>query len=225
MVDMWTETNMLGMSKQELFARGVLLARLVLIKSGFTVPVIKVNDNIRSKGVYDRNGKKMIEVKLLTNRPATKNPGFSWSFPGWKADLTPIGVVTHEAGHHVYDTIGRPTLTGWSKEPRVSTYEPNSNERFAEAVKLFMTNPDLLRVGRPTRYEFLSRYLTPVVEGGWWDILRTRGAHDKYEHAARRWMEGLPAGKTKTKSYKDEQIEKLQAENELLREEIAKLRE
>jgi len=70
----------------------------------------------------------------------------------------------------------------------VSSYEPNPSEAFAEAMKLFILNPDLLRAGRPLRYRFVTEVLSfrPVHDLSWREVLRH--AHPKFFTAADQWI-------------------------------------
>lgn len=178
-----------GLDRKALLDVGVRLGLDVLDRAGLTQPEVVVfptRHRLNEFGWY-RRGK--IHINMMKCRLPVKTPGYSWSFPGYKADLTPVGVYTHELGHHVDKLFGHPRLTGWSKEPRVTSYEPNRGEAFAEAFKLFATNPDLLRVGRPVRWEFLLEHglVSPDELVPWGDVLRRRGAHDKLLKAAENW--------------------------------------
>jgi len=143
-------------------------------------------------GVYDPNARTVTVNAARCRLPAIE-PVRMWSYPGYKVDRTPYGVVCHETGHHVHDTIkgGRSVLRELREavkgEKPLSGYEPNIGEVFAEAMRLFLTNPDLLRLGRPQRYEFfLSLGLTPVLEDDWREVLRD--AHPRIQQAAARWV-------------------------------------
>lgn len=149
-------------------------------------------------GSYQRpweGGWSAIALDLKKCRPATRVPGFSWSYPGFKADLTPLGVFCHETGHHVdytFDPDGISRLRPWrdvvDSEEDVSGYEPNYCESFAEALRLFITNPDLLRVGRPERWEYLTSGLglMPLHTHTWRRVLQK--AHPKFKAAAENWI-------------------------------------
>lgn len=115
-----------------------------------------------------------------------KVPGYSWSFTGAPADLTPAGVLAHETGHHAWSSdpvrwrhrygilIGDPGFT----ERAVSGYGPIVEEDFAEACRLFILNPELLAKLCPRRYEVIYELLQPVHRESWTVILRH--AHAKY---------------------------------------------
>jgi hypothetical protein len=86
----------------------------------------------------------------------------SWSFPGYSVDRTPVGVLAHEVGHYIDHMWNFPSsLFDFSaptiKREVVSSYEPNATERFAETMRLFITNPALLEHWRPERYRYLVR--------------------------------------------------------------------
>lgn len=132
-----------------------------------------------------------VTMNLPRCRPATKVPGYAWSFPGYKADRTPVGVFTHELGHYVDDYLGKPVLHEWRDyESPVSGYEPNRQEMFAEAFRLLCTNPDLLRVGRPIRWRTFTDGLglDPGELEPWEERLERWGAHEKFLNAAKNFV-------------------------------------
>lgn len=108
--------------------------------------------------------------------------GPAWSYPGYVVDRTPYGVLAHELGHHadvVRSTkkdkyygdysIGLRKLT---KEEKLTNYCPNDAEWFAEIFRLFVTNPDLLRLLRPLTYAQLHRDFKPGETRPWYDIMK-----------------------------------------------------
>jgi hypothetical protein len=92
----------------------------------------------------------------------------AWSHPGYKIDRTPTGVVAHESGHHLDSVLKSrrglypSDLEIWEKvldiSKRVSGYEPIPSEAFAETMRLFILNPDLLLQGSPQRYHFVTSF-------------------------------------------------------------------
>lgn len=120
--------------------------------------------------------------------------GMSWSYPGYTVDRTPYGVVQHELGHHVdvahstrfnrYRGDFSVRLRQEASEAPISNYCPDDGEWFAEMFRVFVTNPDLLRILRPATYELIRRKFTPVIEASWDVVLtsapdRTKGACSK----------------------------------------------
>lgn len=186
-----------GYGRGELFRLGVTLASCTLTLGGIPSPCFRTfgsddydfRDSWGYFGFY-RSG--VVNVNLAKSRPVTRTPGFSWTFPGWKADLTALGIVAHEVGHYVHSRVPALDLRSWRGEANVTSYEPNFSESFAEAVKLFLTNPDLLRVGRPVRYATLTSILTPPHHVPWREVLEARGAHDKFLSAAGNWLRQKP---------------------------------
>ena len=136
---------------------------------------------------------------IFVNLPMTalpvENPGRQrWSYPGWKTDRTAIGVVAHELGHfvaHAY-TVSIPSWRlALQRRPYkpISGYAPTAEEQFAETVRLFITNPDLLRKAVPWRYNYLTDVvcLAPIkkrLRRGWKGILNNQA----YWPAAERWI-------------------------------------
>lgn len=85
-------------------------------------------------------------------------PGHGYSWPGHISDRTVQGVLAHELGHHAhhsrYDADG--IRAEFPRRHRVTGYEPNVDESFAETFRLLVLNPDLLRQGRPERYDYMT---------------------------------------------------------------------
>jgi len=144
--------------------------------------------------------KGLVFVNLKKSRVPVKVPGFQWSFTGYKADLTAPGVLAHETGHHVhfeldrmFGTFGRAALLERllkvrNSESPVSGYEPNVYETFAESMRLFILNPNLLRVGRPERFRMLIDVgLNPLHDRPWDEVLVN--AHPRLISAASSWIE------------------------------------
>lgn len=131
-----------------------------------------------------------IHVNLKRAKTPVKTPGFSWTYTGYKADLTCAGILAHETGHYVHDVLGKAAdafLQIVGDEPSVSSYEPTVGESIAEAFKLFILNPSLLREGRPRRAKFFDETnLSPVVDVHWREVLRH--AHPKLINAAEKWI-------------------------------------
>lgn len=123
--------------------------------------------------------------------------GQQWSYPGYTVDRTPYGVLAHELGHHVdvlKSTVKRAyygdfsvTLMKASGEAAITTYCPNPAEWFAEMFRVFVTNPDLLRLLRPRTHEALAAVFKPVFTDSWRD--RLVGAPDRTITAAARKVE------------------------------------
>lgn len=98
--------------------------------------------------------------QIVVSPSACQLPGRGYSWPGSVSDCTFRGVYLHEVGHVVHFALGRRekgALEGLRSlgGPRVTGYEPNPMETFAETFRLYAGNPALLLAGRPWRYEFL----------------------------------------------------------------------
>lgn len=128
---------------------------------------------------YYRKGTTTICVERCAN---VGTVGRQWSYPGYTVDRTPYGVLQHELGHHV--DVLRSTRKGnyygdfslrlreQTGEKPVTTYCPNDAEWFAEIFRVFVTNPDLLRLIRPRTYRELRSVLVPVFDDTWQERLR-----------------------------------------------------
>ncbi len=133
-------------------------------------------------GYYDPRGRCIV---IDPARCAARGTGgWSWSWPGYKVDRTPFGVVLHELGHHWHltcceDSLGvvRAFRAACRDEEPVTSYAPNTGEDIAESFRLFAANPTLLKAIRPLRHAFLARLMTPVEDRGWEEILDDSERH------------------------------------------------
>ncbi len=117
--------------------------------------------------------------------------------PGSYEDFSSLGVFCHELGHHVDFTLDS---RGHSRrcsrfrsiveeEEEVSGFEHNVQEAFAEAIRLFVTNPRLLQAGRPLRWSYLTERLRlkPLCATPWMKVLSLSA--NVVRASAQRWME------------------------------------
>lgn len=188
--------------KQEAVAAALALCTAFLDQNGFKRPTrylwepddtldLPWKRNQWNDRGWSWNG--MVFVNLRKSLKPVKTPGYQWSFTGYKADMTAPGVLAHEVGHHIMDTlVSRPTLQDDLRRMRraelaVSSYEPVLSELWAEAARLMILNPRLLYEGRPLRFWTLLRYgLVPVHNTPWEVILGN--AHVKLTQAVRSWI-------------------------------------
>jgi hypothetical protein len=135
-------------------------------------------------------GSGKLSVNEIKAKPPVTTPGFSWSYTGYKSDLTGAGIIAHECGHYIDEILKFPSKRikkAVRGEKAVSSYEPDRYEVFAESMKLFILNPNLLKVGRPKRYAFLCELgLIPLINDDWETVLAK--AHPKLIAAARNWI-------------------------------------
>lgn len=123
-------------------------------------------------------------------RPAV-NPGYSWSFTGYRADMTCAGIAAHELGHW-FHIRRRGSLQKFSElavgAKRVSSYEPNTSEAFAETMRLYVLNPDLLRLASPVRFEAMAAVgAVQLHDAPWRDVLANAG--QKRVTAVEKWIQ------------------------------------
>jgi hypothetical protein len=150
-----------------------------------------VDNNLKSFGLFE-NKKSKISINVKKCKPPTKTPGFCWSYPGYKADLTPYGVLLHEYGHHIHSLNVKIIKDLFERKTKfenfVTSYEPNVFESIAEAFKLYLGNPDLLEQGRPARFNifFKELKLKPVIDLSWKDVLKN--AHPRFFDSAEKWI-------------------------------------
>lgn len=124
---------------------------------------------------------------------AHQNPNYSWA--GYISDRTPFGVIQHELGHYVDElrsgkaniyTYGvrngnfSDLIRSESKEPAITSYCTDTMEWFAEIFRLFVTNPDLLRLIRPKAYHALvGKGFKPSTDQSYTEVLEQFRAPDK----------------------------------------------
>jgi hypothetical protein len=140
--------------------------------NGLPTPRFEDRTNRIHYGLYQPRTK-TVSVAVDKTRPPSRT-AFSWTWPGYKADLTVLGVTAHELGHHWHFLTGERAVIRDFRligELPLTSYEPNTSEAIAESFKVFVTNPDLLRVLRPARYEFFRARLTPVIDLEWHEVL------------------------------------------------------
>ena len=184
--------------KKILMTKGYKLIDQFLSINKIPLPKIAIDNKINATGCYCILSRD-IYINLKACSTPTKKPGYRWSFPGYKADLTPIGVLTHEIGHYIHYKIDYSNLSKnlnnlWLRqtenEKSITSYDKNNcvSEQIAESLKVFITNPNLLKVGRPIRYNFLVNEfnLIPLHDEPWQEILKY--ADEKYIKAANNWI-------------------------------------
>jgi len=130
---------------------------------------------------YYRSG--MVRVNVArTALPQRGKPIRAWSYSGWKSDRTAPGVTAHEVGHHVDQELQEPSSS--VQLDRVTGYSAvHPEEAWAEAVRVFILNPDLLRSLFPRSYKALVDCgLRPIVDLTWQQVLVH--AHPRYHELA-----------------------------------------
>lgn len=164
----------------ELFHRGTdLLCRFCDLNQ-ITIPEIK-HEHARwsvSACAYYRLNQISIHLPscALIGRAAQ-----AWSYPGYKVDRTPYGVLQHELGHHVDVLCSDRKFAYWgdlsssmrneSGEQKLTNYCPNDAEWFAEMFRLFVTNPSLLEQARPKTYRLMRERWRPAETRRWSEVL------------------------------------------------------
>lgn len=179
-------------SKEQLLYRGLQLMESFCDLNGIKIPNVFINSGLGSTcyGVfYYRN---TIHINMKLCRPAVKTPGYDWTFPGYIQDLSPYGILAHELGHYISDILGKKFRKSFVNIKRfeenvTSSDNQGLDEKMAEAARLFITNPDLLKRGRPMRYEIFANHYQPVIKNRWKTVLKH--AHPKIHSAAERWIE------------------------------------
>jgi len=161
--------NVYSLTKQELAEQGLKLAKAFLDKNNLPYPDVQfrslrpfLGKNKPSGsygcGMYTPRSRTVIVSPEDCAKPSVGLP-MQWSFPGYTVDRTPMGVVAHEFGHYVdHRMIYLSKTISWGKiykDEKVSSYEPDASEAFAETMRLMILNPAMLKAVAPNRYKFL----------------------------------------------------------------------
>ena len=181
----WFEGDPSKMTKDELAERSVKHIQNFLQMNNLPVPEFVMSEYPDAKNKFQKTGHySRKEGKVYLNAANTRNPvmkpgGMQWSYPGYKVDKTPLGVLAHEIGHHIDHTMKFDENAFPYKGEKVTGYEPTVHEAIAESLRLFMLNPDLLHTIAPKRYQFfLDNGLKPTVKQPWKEVLH--GAPQAY---------------------------------------------
>lgn len=169
--------------KQDLYRRGLIIVNEFLDFNCIPRPtyiegkVPHAMNKWQATGLY---GFDTVYVDLTRTILPQRARGRVWSWPCFRTDKTAVGVLAHEVGHYIQDLVRREEFFAIAtlrdpemspiklfhrfnslsvSEKSVTSYEPTYDEAFAEAMRLFITNPDLLRCGRPQRFAFLFKEL------------------------------------------------------------------
>lgn len=171
------------MNKTELLEMGLERLLDFCVKNEIIAPEVHCDEKWSfSECAYYRPTYIRICVKQCA---AIGRGGASWSYPGYTVDRTPFGVLAHELGHHCDITLsdkkygeanryfGNYSHSVWASagEEKLTNYCPNTGEWFAEMFRLFVTNPDLLKMLRPKTYELLRKDWQPVEDRAWFMVL------------------------------------------------------
>ncbi len=119
-------------------------------------------------------------------RPCGEENSRNWSWPGSVIDRTVYGVVCHEFAHHwdwcagsnrgrYFSDYGEGLMRATGEPPVTNYAKTNPAEWFAEAARIYLTNPPLLRALMPKLYVALNQRFKPLYDGVNWEYLM-RGA-------------------------------------------------
>lgn len=145
--------------------------------------------------VYNTQKIKVYADNCLITGDSRLDLSKTWSFPGYKTDLSLYGVLAHEVGHHLDNLlrlrdVWRAHIASYDKmlnEQPVSAYACTSvYEDIAESIRLLITNPDLLRILRPMRHTILTVELDlQIIEPrSWREVLERSKTHVEFIEGA-----------------------------------------
>jgi len=171
------------MNKPEMLDAGVQLITRFCETNGLVVPEVQIIPRAEWPFAHTCAYYRPTFIKICLERCAhIGTAGRQWSYPGYRVDRTPYGVLAHEVGHHAdytrsvvkgayFGDYSR-NLKAWSGEAQLTSYAPNFAEWFAEMFRLFITNSQLLKALRPKTYDLLTKDFIPVVTDDWRVVLK-----------------------------------------------------
>lgn len=166
-------------TKEVMFRAGVRLVRRFCTENNLSVPEIVEHPSGSwpfNACAYYRQDAIHICIPRCAGIGVT---GRAWSYPGNTVDRTPYGVLAHELGHHIdfyrgtdreafWSEYGAGVMVATGEAPLTSYAATHPAEWFAEAARLFITNPDLLRRLRPRTYaRLIADGLKPAFTDDW----------------------------------------------------------
>lgn len=177
--------------KRELFVRGVDQCTRFLTVNGLPELRFKARQLLKGRYAHYSKAARRVDVSLFHCRAPVIQPGLraGRSYPGALIDATPVGICAGWTALHLLNTLDLERwVVNWSAEPLVRGYERTSQDDFCSTLRLFITNPDLLRVGRPVRWYSLTRRFgwIPVETRSWEEVLR--GAPRSIRTSAYVWI-------------------------------------
>jgi hypothetical protein len=120
-------------------------------------------------GVYNRPSR---TVHVFVR--GCKQGGAFKSRPGYWEDVSIVGVTAHEVAHHVDHELrlGSSFYDVYQHESPVgNNAQVNRHEDLADALLLYIRNPDLLLTLCPMRHTFLSKRLKATETRSWREVL------------------------------------------------------
>ncbi len=180
-------------TKEKLYKESQMLCREFFIQNNLSIPEIVEKQNSykpNSTAYYDKY-KQIIHINL--NK--CKNPEIEFSqnynFPGWRFDSTPLGVLGKQCGYHLDNIFEESSQKrNWTNIIESSIFKKDDSylNDFTECVRLLITNPSLLMLGRPQKWTYFTKYLNlkPVFNSNWEEILKYSDSNSK--DSIKRWL-------------------------------------
>jgi hypothetical protein len=142
-------------------AKSIIKSFCVL--NNIKLPICKINNDINYLGEYliKSNKSNSIYINLNKCKKSTK-----LNTSALIKDKTISGVLIHEFAHYLhyvyfYNLLNKKFKN--LKEPLIHYFEIDIEEDIAESIRLFITNPTLLKEGRPKRYKILNDLFKPIL--------------------------------------------------------------
>ncbi len=180
-------------TKEKLYKDSLYLCREFFIQNNLSVPEITQNINLykpNSTAYYDKY-KETIHINLEKCKKPELNFSQNYNFPGWRFDSTILGVLGKQCGYHLDNILNEPSVgKTWCSiiESSIFKKEESYLNDFSECVRLLITNPELLKRGRPQKWNYFVKYLNirPVFELSWEYVLQNSANESK--DSIKRWF-------------------------------------
>jgi len=149
--------------KLQLYKHGCERAVIFCYANNLPPPLAFINRKLKKDTCfYDPKTTKVTVDVSATATPVLKPHHMCWSWPAFKTDRTAVGVPCHETGHHIQFHLMKERIwdrrwnTLYANTPKITSYEPVASEAFAETMRLYILNPQLLAMYSPLRYAFIK---------------------------------------------------------------------
>lgn len=180
-------------TKEKLYKESLLLCREFFIYNNIDIPEITDKQHflkLNATGYYDKY-KQIIHI----NTSKCKNPELvfsqNYNFPGWRYDSTIVGVLGKQCGYHIdniFDDVSQSKSWCSIYESSIFKKDESYSSDFSESARIFITNPGLLKRGRPQKFKFFTQVLNlrPLFDLPWDTVLQNCDSDSK--ESIKRWF-------------------------------------
>lgn len=180
-------------TKEKLYKESLLLCREFFIYNDIDIPTITEKQHFlksNATGYYDKY-KQIIHVNVNKCKNPENNFSQNFNFPGWRYDSTILGVLGKQCGYHIDNIFEEVSQNkNWCSiyESSIFKKDESYSNDFSESARLFITNPGLLKRGRPQKFKFFTQVLNlkPLFDLPWDMVLQNCDFDSK--ESIKRWF-------------------------------------